>query len=269
MIDILKKAAYEAGVVALGYFRQKMELQYKDGHKQILTEADTASQKKIQEVIGESISKLGIDLSEVGFIGEENLDTKGEHLFVIDPIDGTTNFAAGIEFFAISIAYIREDQVRAGVVYVPYSNTYYFAEEGLGAWKDFDGVKTRLEIEPVEPKHALLNGQINSGVEAWQARMYGQLTPQVRSFRSLGSVTLSGCLIADNTMQILINGRAMVWDLAAVYLILIEAGATVWDWKGDDLRLDFSDVKRPYQVIVASKGLAEFALEAVKKTKDE
>src|SRR3990167_1043046 len=121
MINILKSAATEAGTILLNYYKKNLTLNYKTSHKDFYTIADVESQKIIKEVITKLLVKKGIKETEIGFIGEENLSVgkNAKHLFVIDPIDGTTNFASGFDFFAISIAYFHEGTLTTGLIYRP------------------------------------------------------------------------------------------------------------------------------------------------------
>src|SRR3989344_8589889 len=117
MIDVLKTAAIEAGTILLNYYKKNLTLNYKTSHKDFYTIADVESQKTIKETITKLLVKKGVDKCEIGFIGEENLNTASnkKHLFVIDPLDGTTNFTSGFDFFAISIGYFYENELMAGL----------------------------------------------------------------------------------------------------------------------------------------------------------
>jgi len=87
MINVMKKAAIEAGNILLSYYKKNPKLNYKTSHKDFYTIADVESQKSITEIITKLLVKKGIKESEIGFIGEEKLhvDSKRKHLFVIDP----------------------------------------------------------------------------------------------------------------------------------------------------------------------------------------
>ena len=96
MIDIIKSVAAEAGVTLLKYYRKNLTLNYKTSHKDFYTIADIESQKLIKKNLTKALTKKGVKESDIGFIGEENLSegTNKKHLFVVDPLDGTSNFAS-------------------------------------------------------------------------------------------------------------------------------------------------------------------------------
>src|SRR3990167_7864591 len=102
MLNILKNVAVLAGEIQKKYFRLgNLNISNKTNHENIVTEIDKKSQKAIMECILNETQKLGIDSKDVGFIGEESLLKTGKHLFVIDPLDGTSNYATGTEEFAV------------------------------------------------------------------------------------------------------------------------------------------------------------------------
>lgn len=93
-VSILEQAARAAGEVALSYFHKESHITRKTSHQNLVTEADTSCQALIKKIIIDELGKHGVVESEVGFIGEEYLETKGsKHLFIIDPIDGTNYFS--------------------------------------------------------------------------------------------------------------------------------------------------------------------------------
>src|SRR3989338_1819234 len=101
MIDLLQKAAREAGEVLMKYFNQGVKANYKTSHKNIVTEADLTSQKIIYNSIISGMLRKGYKKNDIGFIGEENLNISGKHKFIIDPVDGTSNFASSYGYFCI------------------------------------------------------------------------------------------------------------------------------------------------------------------------
>ena len=160
MINILKTAAIEAGTILLNYYKKNLTINYKTSHKDFYTIADIESQKIIKEIIIKLLVKKGIDKSEIGFIGEENLNVAADkkHLFVIDPLDGTTNFASGFDFFAISIAYFYQGALTAGLIYRPATRDFYYAQKNQGAYKNNKPLK--IIYKPL--KQCLLDGVVSS-----------------------------------------------------------------------------------------------------------
>src|SRR3989344_3707322 len=126
----IKEAAIEGGKVAMNYFRKKFDIVYK-GKIDLVTDADLAVERKVREILSKYFPKYG-------FLAEEEAAREGMHkpegkYWVVDPIDGTTNFAHGFPEFSISIGLVEGDEVVMGVVFKPYTKDMYFAMQGEGA----------------------------------------------------------------------------------------------------------------------------------------
>ena len=119
MLDVLIEAAQSGGEVLLKNFRGKITVSEKTSHQNLVTEADYVSQKTIVDFITKALIQKGIGENEIGFIGEEGLYKPGKHLFIIDPLDGTNNFASGNSYFAVSIGYYLNGTARASAIYYP------------------------------------------------------------------------------------------------------------------------------------------------------
>src|SRR3989344_315870 len=179
MLDIMKQAATEAGNILLNYYKKNLTLNYKTSHKDFYTIADVESQKIIKEVITKLLVKKVIKETEIGFIGEENLSVgkNAKHLFIIDPLDGTTNFSFGFDFFSVSIAYFLDGLLTAGLVYQPTNKSYYYATKGKGAFKNEKPLKLAYKLL----KRCLLSGLISSKPEIYTKlfKIYENLYPHV------------------------------------------------------------------------------------------
>ena len=249
MIEVLKTAAIEAGTILLNYYKKNLTLNYKTSHKDFYTIADVESQKIIKETITKLLFKKGIDKSEIGFIGEENLNESSnkKHLFVIDPIDGTTNFASGFDFFAVSIAYFREGVLTTGLIYRPTTKDSYYAQKNQGAYKNSQLLK--IIYKPL--KQCLLAGTISSRPNKYPQlfKSYQNIFPYISGFRSLSCMTLSNCLLAENVFNIVSNGHTFIWDISAAKLIVEESGGVMFDFKGRPVNFDLNNPKLAYDII--------------------
>lgn len=249
MIKVLKSAASEAGTILLNYYKKNLTLNYKTSYKDFYTIADVESQKAIKETITKLLVKKGINKSEIGFIGEENLNESADkkHLFVIDPLDGTTNFASGFDFFAISIAYFCDGVLTVGLIYRPTSKDFYYAQKNQGAYKNSQPLK--IIYKPL--KQCLLAGTISSRPNKYPQlfNSFENIFPHISGFRSIFCMTLSNCLLAENVFNIVVNGHSFVWDIAAIKLIIKESGGIMVDFKGDSIKLNVNDLKQDYQTI--------------------
>ena len=249
MINVLRSAATEAGTILLKYYKKNLTLNYKTSHKDFYTIADVESQKIIKEIITKLLVKKGINESEIGFIGEENLNvaTNKKHLFVIDPLDGTTNFASGFDFFAVSIAYFYDGILTAGLIYRPTTKDFYYAQKNQGAYKNNQLLK--VTYKPL--KQCLLAGTISSRPNKYpqQFKIYQNIFPCISGLRSLFCITLDICLFAENVFNIVANGHTFIWDIAAVKLIIEEAGGVMVDFKGQSINFNLKNPKQAYNVI--------------------
>lgn len=249
MIDVIKIAATEAGTILLKYYKKNLTLNYKTSHKDFYTIADVESQKVIKKTITKLLHKKGISKSEIGFIGEENLNESPnkKHLFVIDPLDGTVNFAFGFDFFSVSIAYFCNGILTAGLVYQPTNKNYYYATKGKGAFKN--NLPLKVAYKPL--KQCLLDGLISSQPEIYSMlfKIYQNIYPHVAGYRNISSMALDNCLLAENVFNIVTNGHTFIWDIAAVKLIVEEAGGIMVDFQGQSINLNIKDPKQAYQII--------------------
>jgi myo-inositol-1(or 4)-monophosphatase len=249
MINVLKSAATEAGTVLLNYYKKNLTLNYKTSRKDFYTIADTESQKIIKETITKLLVEKGINKSEIGFIGEENLNVAADktHLFVIDPLDGTINFASGFDFFAVSIAYFYKGDLIAGIIYRPTSNDFYYAQKHQGAYKN----NKRLKIIYKPLKSCILDGIISSRPNRYLQlfKNYQDIFPHILGFQSIFCMTLSCCLFVENIFNIVANGHTFIWDIAAAKLIIEESGGIMVDFQGSLVNLNIKDPKQDYQTL--------------------
>lgn len=253
MIEPLKKAAHEAGKVLLSYFKNKLVITHKTTHHNIVTEADIAAQKVIIDSLTTSLAQKGIAQSDIGFIGEENVFKKGKHLFVIDPLDGTNNFASHISYFGVSIGYFHDGVLCASVIYHPTENVYYFAEKGKGAFKQEGKTSTPLHMTQKPLHEVLLTTHISSD-ENTREELFDvikHLFEKIRGVRIYGSIVLDCGQLVENQIGIILSGRAYLWDIAAGVLLIEESGGLVTDWKGKNLAFYLSNPHHPYQLIAA------------------
>lgn len=249
MINVLKQAALEAGTILLNYYKKNLILNYKTSHKDFYTIADVESQKIIKETLVRLLAKKGIKESEIGFIGEEKLSVGNnkKHLFVIDPLDGTTNFASGFDFFAVSIAYFYSGVLTAGLVYQPTNKNIYYAIKGKGAYKNNQPLKIIYKLL----KNCLLDGLISSktDISSNLFNIYKKIFSRILGYRNLSYITLDNCLLAENVFNIVTNGHTFIWDIAAVKLIVEEAGGIMVDFKGQSVSFNLNNPKQAYDII--------------------
>ncbi len=267
MIDVLEKASRAGGEVLLGYFRKKLEVVYKAGHNNIVTQADTLSQKTIKTVIFDQLSKKGINKDTVGFIGEEDLNQEGDHLFVIDPLDGTSNFATGEKEFCVLIAYFYRLELKAGVIYFPLSDSLYIAEKGSGAYNIKNGLKKPISNEKKELHHIFLYSSLSydDDIKKGLPRMIMALQPIFRGVRMVGCAGTEFALLVNQIAGGVLNLGCRIWDIAAAKLILEESGYCIFDLEGNEILFDFKNPNKQYPFLACHSSYKKKLLEILGK----
>lgn len=248
MDRVIKSAALAAGKVILRYFKKELSIGYKkSSHKVLVTKADIEAQNVVRKTVVTEMAKKGFPEKEIGFLGEENLDIKGKHTFIVDPLDGTTNFASGIPYFSVSIAYVENNVIKAGAIYNPATGEYFSATLGRGSYLG----KKRLKIVSKPLKESVVNTFFNSPKKIYRRQLdiYGKLFPKVRAFRNFGSASLDIAAVSLNRFNLYINGHSFIWDVAAAKLIIEEAGGSIVDWQGQPLNLDLNQPEKEYTII--------------------
>jgi len=238
-----QKLAKEAGKLLLQQFLKPQDVRYKSGDRRNpVTEADTLSESYLVESIKSKYPDHSI-LGEEGVAG--NL-TESEYLWVLDPLDGTTNFLNGIPIFAVSIALLHEGIPVAAAIFMPDPNqqegTIYHAHAGGGAYQD--GRRIHIESNPVP----------GSGYVAFLPSRYsrflyfkGSMSVNHGEVRGLGSIACEIALVSKGTAQYGVFTGPRLWDVAAGVLLVIEAGGMILI--GDRLKDWQPFTKFPYPVL--------------------
>jgi myo-inositol-1(or 4)-monophosphatase len=186
----------------------------------LLTEADTQMQIKTQEFLAQHWPQFA-------FLGEESSPSdqckslkSSNGCWVLDPVDGTSNFASGIPFFSVSLALVIQGEIVAGLVYDPSREELFSARKGMGAYLN------DLAIVAKTPKANLSQciGIIDFKRLSPQLALELAQKAPFASQRSFGSVALDWCWIAMGRGQIYCHGAQNIWDYAAGWLILEESG---------------------------------------------
>jgi myo-inositol-1(or 4)-monophosphatase len=215
-------AARRAGQEAAGLWRGALSTRFK-GPRDLVTDGDTLAERIIVEAIQSRFPDHAI-LAEEGGLTAGHADA--EFLWLIDPIDGTTNYARGLPVFTVSVAVTQAGRSLAGALYDPLRDQMYYAERGAGAF---------CNGQPLEPSRRtrmidLLIGHDwprDDGCRAQVTRLVGLLSPNVGVLRSFGSAALGICLVAAGGFDAYIHPTLQPWDKAAAGLIAEEAGARI------------------------------------------
>jgi len=257
MIDILETAVRKAGSITLSYFRKESHISRKTSHQNLVTVADVESQEAIKQSIIHSLALQDIPPEEIGFIGEERLETKGKkHSFIIDPLDGTNNFASGLDYFSISIAHAVDNILTDAVIYWPSRDILYYAHAGTGAFKKMKDQKpVRLTVADALLENSVIFTYLSSQKKYRETTypLLERLFSAVRGLRINGSLCLDLVHLCDteNATHITLNFHGYLWDVAAGALIVKESGGIFADLQGNEIQVDCSDAQKQYSFIAA------------------
>ena len=228
-------AVKAAGEILRNGFGQHQEVKHK-GEVDLVTKADENAEQAIKEVLRESFPNYGMLAEEGG-----KLKGEGDVRWIVDPLDGTTNYAHGLPLFCASIALERESEVILGVVHDPMANETYTAERGSGATLDGEPITVSDTDEPIQ---ALLATGFPYDRDDMPAALdlFGRFAMLTQSMRRLGSAALDLCYVATGRLDGYYERGVKAWDIAAGTLIVREAGGKVSDYRGDELDLDRGEV---------------------------
>ena len=210
------------------FFNKSFTVSNKEGINNRVTEADHASEKAIFDIIKKEFPDHNILSEESGEIIQES-----SYKWIIDPIDGTVNFAHGIPLCCVSIAVEKNGEVILGVVYNPTLNELFFAEKEKGSTLNDKKIK-------VSQKQNVITACLVTGfpytyldVPNGPLQIFEKLIRKGIPVRRLGSAATDLCWVAAGRFDGFYEHKLEAWDSAAGYLIVEEAGGQVTDFKGN------------------------------------
>jgi myo-inositol-1(or 4)-monophosphatase len=235
MKQLMLKAAKEAGKIVSGFYGNFGKLRFKDP-RNLVTKVDLLSEKKIMDMVRKKFP-------DHNFITEESgeIEKGSEYTWIIDPIDGTTNFVSEIPQFTVSIALAKNDEVIMGVVYNPCTKDIFFAEKGRGA---FLNRKKILVSKKKSLKDCLLSFSMPGEPEIAKKTLFrvGKIYGNLRAVRNFGAATINSCYLAAGKFDLYFAFDIKPWDIAASKLIVEEAGGKVTNLEGKRWSLDDSTI---------------------------
>ena len=221
--------AVQAGAVQLKhFFNGEFKISSKEGINNLVTEADHAAEKAIIEVIQQDYPDHFILSEETG-----EIKTSSEYKWIIDPIDGTVNFANGIPICCVSIGLEKAGKLILGAVYNPLMDELFFAQTGFGASLNDKKITVSDKTEVI--KSCLVTGFPYTYLDTPNGplQVFEKLIRKGIPVRRLGSAAIDLCWVAAGRFDGFYEHKLQAWDSAAGSLIVQEAGGTVTDFKGD------------------------------------
>jgi myo-inositol-1(or 4)-monophosphatase len=232
LCSMLKSTLIEAtragAAEILRFFNSDFKISNKEGVNNLVTEADHASEKAIFAVIHKHFPDHHILSEETGEIIQDS-----DYKWIIDPIDGTVNFAHGIPLNCVSIGIEHHGEVVMGAVYNPHINEFYFAEKGKGATLNDKPIRVSKETQTI--KACLVTGfpytYIN--IPNGPLEIFERFIRKGVPVRRLGSAAIDLCWVAAGRFDGFYEHKLEAWDSAAGYLMVEEAGGKVTDHQGN------------------------------------
>ncbi len=248
MIDSIKAIAIEAGNIMTSAVRPK--IMAKEGHANFCTETD----EKIQAFL---IERLQAVIPEATFLGEEDgQDVFTEKMsrgfcFVLDPIDGTSNFIYAYRPSVVSIALLKEGKPYMAVVYNPFDDMMFSAVSGEGAY--LNGERIMSADTPLKNSLAVFGtAPYYTDLQERTFKIAKELLPLCVDLRRSGTAAWDMCCVAMGCCNLYFELKIQLWDYAAAALIASEAGCTVTDIEGNPL-----SYKGPSSALCRARGVKE------------
>ncbi len=230
LLNVMVQAATKAGRNLAKDFGEVENLQVSlKGPADFVSNAD----RRAEEICFEELKKARPTYAFLGEEGGEVAGSDGQHRWICDPLDGTTNFLHGIPMFACAIALERAGEIVASVIYNPVMDELFTAEKGGGAW-----LNDRKRLRVAGRKHladAVVVTGINSqgrALDVLQLKQLAQVTPAVAGIRRTGSASTDLAWLAAGRFDGYWEAGLKPWDVAPGLLLLREAGGTMTDYAG-------------------------------------
>ncbi len=252
MLDLIVDCVQSAGEVLRRHFGAAGSVRIKESQASIVTDADLASERAI-------LAKIRARHPDHGIIAEESGFAPGasDFTWVVDPLDGTSNYAAGIPWFGVILALLEGNEPVAGAMYLPVSDTLYTCEKGGGVLRDGVpvGVSGATELSKVLCAYAL-DPSDDPARTAREVRVLAKVVRGVRNVRSTNSL-VDFCYTLDGRLGACVNQASRIWDIAASCLMFPEAGGLFTDARGQRISfvLDGQVAARSYSVVGANPAL--------------
>jgi myo-inositol-1(or 4)-monophosphatase len=228
ILTIATDAALQAGALLRDLYGKPHQIKHK-GAIDLVTEADVAAEQTIIEILSKNLHGAEI-LAEESTISEDI--TASETAWIIDPLDGTTNFAHGFPWFAISIAYFSVNRSLAGVIYSPLQDELFCASTGAGAWLN----NRQIQVSSVT---ALKDGLVATGFPYDIQKRPDEIMASLKSMMSKaqgirrpGAATLDLAYLACGRLDAFWEVGLKPWDTATGQLLVEEAGGVISDFHG-------------------------------------
>ena len=221
--------------------------------KEIVTEFDRKNDSFFVEKISENFPDHNILTEESGFI-----DRKSKYTWIVDPLDGTSNYATGNPFFSVSLAIAKNNEIIFGIINAPFLGEIFTSEKGKGAFLNGKRIKVS-EVNEIK-KSYFLSCQGGDSDNKRIAKINSVIYSISKDLKKLGSGAIEGAYIACGRADAFISIQLAPWDIAAAALILREAGGRITDFDGNEW------TPKKSSVILSNGKIHSKTIELIKKS---
>lgn len=241
-LNVMMRAAQKAGRALVRDFGEIENLQVSNkGPGNFVSNADRKAEKIIREELQKGRPDYGLLMEESGVHAGADADRR----FIVDPLDGTTNFLHGLPHWAVSIGYEERGEILAGCIYDPIKDEMFWAERGKGAY--LNDRRIRVSARGRMDESVLATGIPHIGIGSEESRALFQerlcrAMEKSAGVRRWGTASLDLAYVAAGRYEAFWERGLSPWDVAAGIVIVKEAGGFVKDGAGKDYRFDASDI---------------------------
>lgn len=238
LIEFMKDMAFGAGRIQKDNYMQIENWRQKSGKGDIVTEVDEKCERYILDRLSKEYPDATILSEESGSVGVPG----GKDVWIIDPLDGTRNYAMKIPFFCVSIGLTRNGAAYAGVIYDPIHDELFYAERGKGAF--LNGEPIHVSKDESMDDSLLSVSWVKRKVERKRfIDIIDKLAHETSYFRRFGAAALVMSYVACGRLSAYIQGGLSPWDIAAGIVIIEEAGGKITDFDSRQINLSMKNIE--------------------------
>lgn len=234
-LEIAKKAAVEAGKVLMKHYGKVSADRKKDGS--LITVADTESENLVKGILSEAFP-------DYSFLGEETGIVKkaSEYIWLVDPLDGTTNYSMKNPFFNVSIGLVKGNEPVIGVVFSPVQNELFYAAKGRGAFMNGKRINVSANGDLKKSSIGFCHARGEKDVIEKITKIFHTFKGTINTFRQLGAAALELAYVGAGRLDAFVHIDINPWDVVAGVVIVREAGGKVTDFSNEDYVMDSKEL---------------------------
>ena len=257
------QAARSAGAILREEYQKNHKGQRKSDNT-LVSEADLIAEKAILGIIQQTFPEHSIFSEESGFASPkpgEGGHATSEYLWIVDPLDGSTNFLERLHHFAVAIALVKSGEPRLGVIYHPLTDELFCAEAGQGATLNGEPLQPSTETDLARALVHFARGHVNT---ERHAKIYQAVTTRTHSLRLIGSASLGSAYTSAGRFSAHVASDCKIYDAIAGSVIAKSAGLKVTDFAGNDWQPDVSDPASASDIIISGPNIHDQLIAALR-----